>query len=137
MQTLTLEEARSRLTEILAKLLPGEEVVLTRGDEPAATIRGITPFCPQALDALTGIPGRLSLRTMPVAQVEGNLDEIVRELASEQEIVLTGNGKLIATIRPPRLAPPEPPRLGTMKGSILYIAPDFDDIPEGFEDYLP
>ena len=31
----------------------------------------------------------------------------------------------------------EPPRFGTLKGTVLYIAPDFDDIPEGFEEYLP
>ena len=133
MQAITVEEAQSHLAEILAKLTPGEEVVLTRDDQPTATIRGITPFRPQAQDARAGIPGMLSMRTIPVAQAEGHLDEIVRELVSEEEIVLTGNGKLIATIRPPQLAPPEAPRLGTMKGTILYMAPDFDDIPEGFE----
>jgi hypothetical protein len=31
----------------------------------------------------------------------------------------------------------ECPQFGTMKGTILYMAPDFDHIPEGFEDYLP
>lgn len=28
-------------------------------------------------------------------------------------------------------------RFGTLKGSVLSIAPDFDDVPPGFEDYLP
>jgi antitoxin (DNA-binding transcriptional repressor) of toxin-antitoxin stability system len=75
-QTLTLEEAQSHLAEIIAKLPPGEEVVITRDDKPVATIRAILP------------PAR------------------------------------------------EPPRFGTLKGSILSLAPDFDAIPEGFEDYL-
>jgi antitoxin (DNA-binding transcriptional repressor) of toxin-antitoxin stability system len=74
MQTITLEEAQSHLAEIIAKLSPGEEVVLTRDDKPVATIKA-TP---------------LALR--------------------------------------------EPPRLGTLKGTILHIAPDFDAIPE---EYLP
>jgi antitoxin (DNA-binding transcriptional repressor) of toxin-antitoxin stability system len=77
MQTVTLEEAQSHLAEIIEKLSPGDEIVLTRDDKPVATIKATPP--------------------------------------------------------PPR----EAPRFGTMKGTILYIAPDFDDVPEGFEDYLP
>jgi antitoxin (DNA-binding transcriptional repressor) of toxin-antitoxin stability system len=38
MHTVTLEEAQSRLGEIIDKLTPGEEVVLTRGDKPVARI---------------------------------------------------------------------------------------------------
>ena len=76
MQTITLEAAQSHLAEIIDKLTPGEEVVLTRDDKPVATIRATPP------------------------------------------------------------TPREPPRFGTLKGSILYIAPDIDAIPEGFEDYL-
>ena len=52
------------------------------------------------------------------------------------EVVITRDEKPVATLRaapPPR----EAPRFGTLKGTILYIAPDFDAIPEGFEDYLP
>ncbi len=137
MQTLTLEEAQSQLIEILTRLVPGEEVLLTRDDKLVGTIRGITPLSPQDQDAPPSVPGRLSLRTMPVTQAREDLVEIVRKLSPGEEMVLMGNGKLIATIRPPQLAPPEPPRLGTMKGTILSIAPDFDDIPEGFEEYLP
>jgi len=77
MHTVTLEEAQRHLAEIIDKLPPGEEVVLTRDDRPVALIR--------------------------------------------------------AAPAPPR----EPPRFGTLRGSILFIAPDFGAIPEGFEDYLP
>jgi antitoxin (DNA-binding transcriptional repressor) of toxin-antitoxin stability system len=78
MQTITLEEAQSHLSEIIEKLAPGEEVVLIHDDKPVATIRAIAPS--------------------PVST---------------------------------------PRKFGTLKGTILYIAPDFDAIPEGFEDYLP
>jgi antitoxin (DNA-binding transcriptional repressor) of toxin-antitoxin stability system len=77
MQTVSLEEAQSRLAEILDTLPPGEEVLITRGDEPVATIRAV-----------------------PAAPREG-------------------------------------PRFGTLKGTVLHMAPDFDAIPEGFEDYVP
>jgi antitoxin (DNA-binding transcriptional repressor) of toxin-antitoxin stability system len=77
MQTVTLQEAQSHLAEIIEKLPPGEEVVITRDDKPVATLR---------------------------------------------------------------VAPPPTPRkqrqLGTLRGSVLYMAPDFDAIPEGFEEYI-
>ena len=78
MQTVTLEEAQSHLAEIIEKLPPGEEIVLTRNDIPVATIRAA-----------------------------------------------------------PVPAEPTERKFGTLKGTILYMAPDFDAIPEGFEEYLP
>ncbi|HYT89978.1 MAG TPA: hypothetical protein VEL76_14830 [Gemmataceae bacterium] len=76
MQTIPLEEAQLHLSEIIARLTPGEEVVLTRDDKPVATIRATPP------------PTR------------------------------------------------KPRQLGTLKGTVLYMAPDFDAIPEGFEEYV-
>lgn len=75
------------------------------------------------------------MQTLPVEQAEGHLGEIIDKLAPGEEIVLTRDNQPVATIKatPPRQAP----RFGTMKGTITYIAPDFDAIPEGFEDYLP
>ncbi len=77
MTTISLEEAQAHLSEIVARLHPGDEILLTRDDQPVATIK--------------------------------------------------------ATTQTQRAAP----RLGTLKGTILHIAPDFDAIPEGFEEYLP
>ena len=76
MQTITLEEAQSHLAEIIDNLIPGQEVVLTRGDKPVATIRAT------------------------------------------------------ATVSPRKQR-----QLGTLRGSVLHMAPDFDAIPEGFEEY--
>lgn len=77
MQNITLEEAQGRLAEIIEKLSPGGEVVITRYDKPVATLRA-TPF----------------------------------SLSRKQR------------------------QLGTLRGSVLYMAPDFDAIPEGFEEYV-
>ena len=38
MLTITLEEAQRHLTEIIEKLMPGEEIVLTRDDQPVARL---------------------------------------------------------------------------------------------------
>jgi prevent-host-death family protein len=40
MQSVTLAEAQSHLAEIIEKLPPGEEVVITRDNRPAARIVG-------------------------------------------------------------------------------------------------
>ena len=77
------------------------------------------------------------MQTMPLDQAEGRLTEIVERLAPGEEIVFTRDDKPVATIRALPATPREPPRFGTLKGLILYLAPDFDAIPEGFEDYLP
>jgi antitoxin (DNA-binding transcriptional repressor) of toxin-antitoxin stability system len=52
MQTITLEEAQSHLAAIIDKLMPGEEVVIMRGDRPVARLSG-TPA-----DAPHPLPGR-------------------------------------------------------------------------------
>jgi antitoxin (DNA-binding transcriptional repressor) of toxin-antitoxin stability system len=52
-------------------------------------------------------------------------------------VVLTRDDKPVATLRTTPPSEPTPRKLGTLKGTILHIAPDFDAIPEGFEDYLP
>ncbi len=40
MQTITLEEAQNHLAEIIDKLPPGEEVVITRDNRPVARLVG-------------------------------------------------------------------------------------------------
>ena len=49
--TVTLEEAQSHLTELLDKLAPGDEVVITRDGKPVARL---TPELPIGVP----IPGR-------------------------------------------------------------------------------
>ncbi|HLK56372.1 MAG TPA: hypothetical protein VKU00_07395 [Chthonomonadaceae bacterium] len=64
------------------------------------------------------------------------LQELVEEANSGEEVILLKNDLPIAKLV---AMPPSRPRArrGSAKGSILYIAPDFDATPEGFEDYMP
>ena len=77
------------------------------------------------------------MQTISLQEAQSHLAEILDKLPPGDEIVITRDEKPLATLRATPLAYPEPPQFGTLKGSILYIAPDFDAIPEGFEDYLP
>jgi antitoxin (DNA-binding transcriptional repressor) of toxin-antitoxin stability system len=67
------------------------------------------------------------MRTLPIEEAGSRLVEIIEQQAAGEELVLTRDGIPVATVR--KLIP-----LGTLKGSVLSIAPDFDEIPEGFEE---
>jgi len=77
------------------------------------------------------------MQTMPLAQADGHLAELIEKLPPGAEIVLTRDDQPVATLRAAPSPPRKPRQFGTLRGTILHIAPDFDAIPEGFEDYLP
>jgi antitoxin (DNA-binding transcriptional repressor) of toxin-antitoxin stability system len=77
------------------------------------------------------------MQTIPLEQADGHLAEIIDKLQLGEEVVLTRDDKSVATIKAIPQPDPTPRMFGTLKGMILYIAPDFDTIPEGFEEYLP
>ena len=77
MSTITIEEAQARLPQLIEQAQPGDELVITRREEPVATLTGHIPK----------------------------------------------NRKL----RQP----------GTLKGTVLYMAPDFADPLEEFKEYMP
>jgi antitoxin (DNA-binding transcriptional repressor) of toxin-antitoxin stability system len=75
------------------------------------------------------------MQNVTLEEAQGNLAEIIDKLSAGEEVVITRDDRPVATIR--ASAPSDAPRFGTLKGSIVYMAPDFDAIPEGFEDYMP
>lgn len=76
------------------------------------------------------------MQTMPLEHAEGHLAEIIERLSPGEEVVLTRNEMPVATLRSAQPSI-KTPRFGTLKGTVLHMAADFDAIPEGFEDYLP
>ncbi|MHB1421665.1 MAG: type II toxin-antitoxin system Phd/YefM family antitoxin [Gemmataceae bacterium] len=71
-----------------------------------------------------------------VEEAQSRLKELIDKLAPGEEIVLTENQQRVAKlvgerpIRPPRPAP------GLGKGCILHLAPDFDEPPDEFKEYM-
>ena len=74
MSTITLELAQATLSDLIHRLTPGDEVVITEADQPVAKI-----------------------------------------VAAEQ---------------------PGPCRLGALRGTVLYMAPDFDAPLNDFKEYM-
>jgi antitoxin (DNA-binding transcriptional repressor) of toxin-antitoxin stability system len=76
-------------------------------------------------------------QTITVQEAQSHLADIIDELPPGAEIVITCDGKAVATLRAIVSEPsPKPRQLGTLKGSVLYIAADFEAIPEGFRVYV-
>lgn len=73
--------------------------------------------------------------TVSIQEAQADLLGLIRRLLPGEELVLTADDKPVAKVVP---TPTRPPRkLGTLKGTVLYMAPDFDDTPAGFEEYMP
>ena len=51
MSSVTLEEAQAYLPQLIERLRPGEEIVITRDDKPVATVREI-----RRLWTISGLP---------------------------------------------------------------------------------
>ncbi len=70
-----------------------------------------------------------------IADAKAHLSELVQKALLGEEIVIARDNKPQVRIVPiGRTAQKRTP--GSGKGQILFLAKDFDAIPEGFEDYL-
>lgn len=71
-----------------------------------------------------------------VEEAQAKLKEVIGKLAPGEEVVITDNQQPVARLvgerreRPPRPAP------GAGHGSILYMAPDFDEPMDEFKEYI-
>jgi antitoxin (DNA-binding transcriptional repressor) of toxin-antitoxin stability system len=77
------------------------------------------------------------MRTVTIQEAQDHLAKIIEELPSGEEVVITRDSLPVAILRASNSSAPRKQRkLGTLQGSVLYMAPDFDAIPEGFEEYV-
>jgi prevent-host-death family protein len=75
------------------------------------------------------------MTTISIQEAQTQLAELIHRLAPGDEVIITENDQPVARILP--ATAPSKRQLGTMCGSVLYIAPDFDAPLEDFKDYLP
>jgi antitoxin (DNA-binding transcriptional repressor) of toxin-antitoxin stability system len=77
------------------------------------------------------------MQSITLQEAQRHLAEIIDHLPPGEEVIILRDDQPVATLR---ATPPSTPRklrqLGTLRGSVLYMAPDFDAIPEGFEEYV-
>lgn len=71
-----------------------------------------------------------------VEEAQARLKELIDRLAPGEEVILTQNQLPVAKLIAERPARPPRPAPGLGKGSILYMAPDFDEPLEEFREYM-
>jgi prevent-host-death family protein len=71
-------------------------------------------------------------RYISIAEARTRLSELVEKAASGEEIVIARDNKPVAKLVPVRTHAPRVP--GSAKGQV-WIAPDFDEIPDDVHDY--
>jgi antitoxin (DNA-binding transcriptional repressor) of toxin-antitoxin stability system len=72
---------------------------------------------------------------LTVEEAQSNLKELIHKLAPGEEIVITDNERPVAKLVGERLPQPTRPAPGLGKGSIVYIASDFDAPLDEFKEY--
>jgi prevent-host-death family protein len=71
-----------------------------------------------------------------IQEAQSTLTELIHRLQVGDEVVITENDRPVARLVPaPQPSPQAPRQLGTMKGSVVSMAPDFDAPLEDFGEY--
>jgi antitoxin (DNA-binding transcriptional repressor) of toxin-antitoxin stability system len=74
--------------------------------------------------------------TVSVEEAQAQLAKLIDQLHPGEELIITRNLKPIARLIAEAKAERPLRQLGTMKGSVLYMAPDFDAPLEDFKEYM-
>jgi antitoxin (DNA-binding transcriptional repressor) of toxin-antitoxin stability system len=77
------------------------------------------------------------MTSVSIQEAQEKLPELVHGLAGGDEVVIVENDRPVARIVPPVEEPRRLPRRpGTLRGTVLYMAPDFDAPLEDFREYM-
>jgi antitoxin (DNA-binding transcriptional repressor) of toxin-antitoxin stability system len=76
------------------------------------------------------------MSTVTLEDAQAHLAELIAQLGPGEEVIITRDDKPVARLvgQPPPAAGPRPS--GTLKGTVLYMAPDFDAPLEDFKEYM-
>jgi prevent-host-death family protein len=75
--------------------------------------------------------------TVSIEQAQANLGELVRRLRPGEEVVITESERPVAKLSAVMPAQQRSPRQpGTLRGTVLYMAPDFDAPLDDFKEYM-
>ena len=74
--------------------------------------------------------------TVTIEEAKAGLDGLIEGLQPGESLIITRDDKPIARLVPEPVRDMTPRRSGTMKGTILYMAPDFDAPLDDFKEYM-
>jgi len=77
------------------------------------------------------------MTSMSIQEAQARLPELVHGLTPGDEVVIVENDQPVARVVPATGQPEHPARRpGTLRGTVLYMAPDFDAPLEDFKEYM-
>lgn len=77
------------------------------------------------------------MANVPVEEAQARLPELIEQMQPGEEITITRDSKPVARLVSAGAPAERPqPRLGTLKGTVQYIAPDFDAPLDDFREYM-
>ena len=77
----------------------------------------------------------MTTMSISLQEAQAKLSQLVHALAPGEEVVITENEAPVARL----VASPAPPsarKLGSLRGTVLYMAPDFDAPLDDFKEYM-
>ncbi len=80
--------------------------------------------------------GEPTASTVTLEDARPRLGELIARLQAGAEIVITDAARPVARIIGEPKPAQQPRRLGTLKGTALYVAPDFDAPLDDFKEYM-
>jgi len=76
------------------------------------------------------------MTSLTIQEAQAQLPDLVRSLSPGDEVLLTENDRPMARIVPATTRSRQPRHPGTLRGTVLYMAPDFDAPLEDFKEYM-
>ncbi len=75
------------------------------------------------------------MSTVSVQEAQAKLSELIHKLKPGDEVVITENNQPVARLIPAG-GPQAQRKLGSLRGTVKYMAPDFDAPLEEFKEYM-
>lgn len=66
------------------------------------------------------------MQEVSIEEAQANLADLIHHLVPGDGVVVTENGRPVAVITSQQARSRRPRRPGTLRGTVLYMAPDFD-----------
>lgn len=74
--------------------------------------------------------------SITVDEAQATLKELIGKLVPGDEVTITDNHRPVAKLIATPAASRKPRQPGTLRGTVLYMAPDFDAPLEDFKEYM-
>jgi len=74
------------------------------------------------------------LTNVPIDEAQAKLPELIHQLSPGEELIITEDGLAVARLMSAQ--PTAPRKLGTLRGTVTFIAPDFDSPLYDFAGYM-